>query len=479
MTQPQGTTTATPGAGANSGAETVEGPKATSAAPPTESKTAPEERKQTGIFWSEVLGSRRPADQQLVRERQRTEAQVSPELVELTKQGLTEAALVYGKGLDQSGEPDANKVGNLTALAKILRQINPEINFADQQAVASAVEALMNKYPGQAVALATAYQELKLKALSQVYEFKVEGISPTIPAGQSLVPQENQMIINPDGSISLQQTTMKYEEFIKTPSGRQPLEGIFGSILPFTRPISRDEFENMLKGTAGKQGTYKITIETENNPHLDEFQKFLLAQLDLYNSENLNESPDPTKREDFIWLLQEYQRSMLVRSEIAKATGVPSTELVNVFQGNFLSDILSGVSVDTIKQRIEEQMQAEQKKNKQETQKRLEEQKRQRVVEASRRQLEARIGELEKELEEAKKREKESGSDQETITADKISGEVVQRLQGLNFSGKMDDLLKLANLPLPEGEASEQEVLSALEIQKAEIEAQLQARASD
>lgn len=431
----------------------------------------------TGLKWGEVLG--KPPEERKVRERGiKKEAEVSAEVFKLTRDNLVEAALVYGKGLNEAGAADEEKVGSLKGLANILRQINPELDFSNPQQVEKAVAKLFEQHKGQAVALALAYQELKHQAMTHFYQISLKVISPMEPAkAAAVLPTTNEIVFNPDGTITYQSRIISYEEFIKTPAGQKRREGLWGW-LGGKRPVSQEEFQKMLQGESGKEGRYKITISTQVSPSANDSEKFLLYQLGLLDEGS--KPLDPNNRENLQYLFEEYQRTGLMRNEIAKATGVSPEERVNVFEGNFLSQILSGITIENTKQRALDAMEEAREEAAKETKQRLEKLTEERIVEVTRAQLQARIQSLQKELEEAKKRDgekPEEGAEKGEISQEIIKKNILSRLKGAGFQEDLDAILTIANLS--ETPKAGAEVLDALEVRTAEIEATLAARADD
>lgn len=376
----------------------------------------PQGSSSTGLKWSEVLGSAASPAERKIRERGRkAEAEVSSEVLQLARQNLVEAALVYGKGFDpQNNDLTNQRVGNLQGFADVLKQINSNLDFSNPQQVEAAVSKLFEQHGAQAVALAVAYQELKYQAMLVVYNINLTSVSE-VEQGKppSTLPTSNEIIINPDGTVTFQSKTISYEEFIKTPDGQR--RGLFG----IRHHISKKEFQKILQGEPGKEGRYKINISRlTTSTSITTDQLFLLEQLDFYSQSQL--FLDPNNSEDFRYLLEEYQRTVLMRAEIARATGVPVSDMSKIFEGGLLQTTLSGLKIENLSTQVKNAIDEERKRIAEETKQRLKQTSEEHRLQVTRAQLEQRVSQLEKELEEVRRRERKI-SGESTISFDQIS----------------------------------------------------------
>ncbi len=429
------------------------------------------------IQWRRVLLDTGQAER--VRQRGETEAKVSERAWQLTEKGLIEAALIYGKALDTNGNIDTDKAGILSNFAEVLKIVNPQLDFQNEAQIQEAVKQLMEKYPHQAAALGLIYHQEKLKAIQVAYNITVNKIEELVPATlPTRAVKQGELIVNPDGTISLVDRTITYEEFIKTPEGqkRRKLAGVipwFGK-----EPITQEEFQEMFYGKPGKEGRARLVISKIDNPTYDQqkesFQQHLLELLDLSDL-------DPSKSEDFVYLFQNIQSSLLLKNEIEKVLGKSPEQLAQILQLDLPE--IGSLTAESIKGKIEQQINKEQQKIAEETRKKLEESRQSQTEKAIRARLSERQIKLEEELEEARKREKQKGEGGEkrgeVISQSAISNEVLRVLNGLGFKGEIKDLLRLVNLPFSEREGSNLRALGALELEKAQIEAELQARRPD
>ena len=308
--------------------------------------------------------------------------------------------------------------------------------------------------------------------MCKVYNISSQIIEKPQAGRQPGIIKTNEIIINPDGTLSTQERELTYEEFAKTDQGQKKRD-ILG--LKFgKRPISKKEFVELREGVAGKFGRMKISISKNETPQqLEDYEEFMLSQLDL-------KELDPTQSGDFNYILSEVGAVSLIRNEAARATGVSIRQMTNILHSNFLQTHL-GKEIEDITSSIDQRFEEERLKESEKTKERLVEERQKHSFEALNSQLRQKKENLIRKLEEVKNKQKKPEDQlkpsEQMIDAKKIKESLesrcLQLLKDNNF--KIKSLLHISGKEFDPSAGYDE--LDFLEMQKAQLTAELETTA--